>query len=306
MAIAVSAGCNSQAARRSESHSTGATAKIVDRLNREVTIAQVPRRLVSLSPATTELIFSLESGDLIVGATNYCDYPDAAKTIPRVGSGPMGTISLEAIIGLRPDLVLCKFDTHQPLVEALDRLNIPCIALGPESLEELFEEAGWLGELLGCQDHSQRLVEAMRGRLAKLQEIVNQRWLNNDGLTRHHPRVFYQVWEDPLMTVGHGSFIDQLLELAGFENIVDGSLGRYPRISPELIVERDPEYIFVPSSPTQTIDLDKIFNRSGWQNVTAIRSRQVFVVNGDAISRCGPRMLDALEQIIHATDEPQP
>ncbi len=264
---------------------------IVDRLKRSTHFDATPRRIVSLSPATTELVFALGAGELLVGSTDYCDYPEPAKSIPRVGSGPLGTVSLEAIVGKQPDLVLCKFDTHQPLVESLERLKIAVVAVGPESLEEFFEEARWLGAALNRNEQAEQLIQAMS---AKKEQLATK------SLANRNLRVFYQVWNDPLMTAGKGSFINQLLELAGLENVVDATIGRYPRVSPELVVERDPEIIIVPSSPANPVDLETIYGRPGWQGVSAVKNRRVLVVNSDIISRCGPRMLDALEQIIEA------
>jgi iron complex transport system substrate-binding protein len=263
---------------------------VIDRLGRKVQLSKAPQRLVSLSPATTELLFAIEAGNLLVGSTEYCDYPEAAKAIPRVGSGPMGTISLEAIVQKQPDLVLCKFDTHQPLIESLQRLNIHVLAIGPESLDQLYEEAQWLGALLDRESQSQRLVAGMRGRVAEL----------TSRLDSENPRrkVFYQVWSDPLMSAGPGSFIDELLRLAGLINIVPQTLGRYPRINPELLTQANPDLILLPSSTSAEQDRLNILQRPAWQSVPAVAQRRVHLISGDVVSRCGPRMLDALEQMI--------
>ena len=282
---------SSEASAGATSASSTAPVTIVDRLNRTTRFDSAPRRIVSLSPATTELVFALGAGELLVGSTDYCDYPEQAKSIPRVGSGPLGTVSLEAIVGKQPDLVLCKFDTHQPLVESLERLNIAVVAVGPESLEEFFEEARWLGQALQRNEQAEQLIQSM---------TVRKEQLATKSSANRKLRVFYQVWNDPLMTAGKGSFINQLLELASLENIVDATIGRYPRVSPELVVERDPEIIIVPSSPANPVNLETIYGRPGWQGVSAVKNRRVLVVNSDIISRCGPRMLDALEQIIEA------
>ena len=293
------AGCNSDRNRdtsnlpssKDGAEASSATVTIVDRLNRSTRFESTPQRIVSLSPATTELVFALGAGELLVGSTDYCDYPEQAKSIPRVGSGPMGTVSIEAIVGKQPDLVLCKFDTHQPLVESLERVNIAVVAVGPESLEEFFEEARWLGQALQRNEQAEQLIQSMTARKEQLA---------TKSSANRKLRVFYQVWNDPLMTAGKGSFINQLMELAGLENIVYATIGRYPRLSPELVVERDPEIIIVPSSPANPVNLETIYSRPGWQGVSAVKNRRVHAVNSDIISRCGPRMLDVLEQIIEA------
>lgn len=268
-----------------------------DRLQRKVHVTNPPKRIVSLSPATTELVFALEAGSLLVGATDYCDYPSAALNIPRVGSGPVGTVSLETIVAKQPDMVLCKFDTHQPLIESLDRLEIPVIALGPESLAELFEEATWLGHVLDRQQQADRLIEQMKQRASQLTAMTE-----SPNYTRR--RVFYQVWPEPLMTVGQGAFIDQLLELAGLDNVTKDVPGRYPIISAELVVQRDPEVIIVPASATSPLDVGAIVDRPGWNAIQAVKDRAIYAVDANIISRCGPRMLDAVDQIQAAVGQP--
>ncbi|MFO0943783.1 MAG: helical backbone metal receptor, partial [Pirellulales bacterium] len=261
---------------------------MVDRLNRQVNFESSPKRVVSLSPATTELVFALGAGDLLMGATEYCNFPEQAKKIDRVGSGPVGTVSIESIVAKSPDLVLCKFDTHQPLIDSLERLNIKVIALGPESLVELCEEANWLGELLDRKQQANELIGALKARAKQLQDKVAR--LNAPQKTK----VFYQVWADPLMSVANGSFIDELLGLAGLENIAHDVKGRYPQVSPELVVQRNPDVILVPSPPSKPIDVNSILDRTGWQDVSAIQNKRVYLIDSDIISRCGPRMLDAL------------
>lgn len=271
--------------------------KIVDRLNRHVLFRAAPTRIISLSPETTELLFALDLGSKIVGTTEYCDYPPAAKALPRMGSGPLGTLSREAIIQACPDLVLCKFDAHQPLVQSLERLGIVVLALGPQSLSEMLEEAAWLGQITGHTTQAALLTQQMSERL---RQLTSGPAMSNDD---RRPTVFYQVWHDPLMTVGPGAFVDELLQMAKLRNIVARSATAYPRVSLELLIQEDPDYIIVPRSPSAVIDFDDIAQRPGWENLQAIQNRRVLFVDADRVSRCGPRMLDALEEIIQAVEE---
>ena len=116
-------------------------------MGRSVTFDRAPERVVSLSPSTTELMFALGAGSSIVGATKHCNYPVEALEIPRVGSGTLEGLSREAILALNPDLVLCKWDTHEPLMELFDRVGIQVISLGSETLADLFGEAKLLGRV---------------------------------------------------------------------------------------------------------------------------------------------------------------
>lgn len=273
---------------------------VVDRLGRSVAFAGPARRIVSLSPSTTELLFALGAGGRVVGATSFCDHPAEATEIPRVGSGTLESISREAIVALEPDVVLCKWDNHQPLIEPLEKAGITCVAIGPDSLEQLCEEAVMLGRITGSEPAAAAFTRSMKERLRGLVARVAR------CRTGPPQRVFYEVWDAPLMSAGPSSFIGELLELAGLQNIVHDAAARYPRISDEVVVERNPDVILAPTTHFEVTDVAGIARRPGWGAVNAVRNGRVFLIQGDAVSRCGPRVLDALEEIIdvvHAAPE---
>jgi len=264
----------------------------VDRLKREVRFDATPKRIVSLMPAATELMFAIGAGPQLVGGTKNCNYPHEADALERVGGGTMESISREKIISLKPDLVLCKWDHHQPLMETLAKFNIPALAIGPETLNELFAEATMLGDVTGHAAEAERLIVQMRLRL----EGINRRVRLVPPSKRR--KVFYEVWDDPLMTAGPGSFIGEALRLAGMQNIFEDATGNYPKVSDEVVVARNPDVIFSPSTHASRVSLEKMLQRQGWGAVSAIKQKQVFIVDGDHISRCGPRLLDAIEEMI--------
>ncbi|MCG8650515.1 MAG: helical backbone metal receptor, partial [Pirellulales bacterium] len=267
---------------------------ITDRLDRQVNFAQPAGRIISLSPATTELLFALGLGPSVVGVTKHCNFPPEALKIQRVGGGTLESVSLETIVGAKPDLVLCKWDTHQPLVESLERLQIRTLAIGSQSLEELFEEANWLGQITGRDSEAVELVERMRARRQRLTEVVA-------GVKPDRPiRVFYEVWDEPLMSAGPDSFIGELLTLAGLENIVTDTSIRYPRISAETVLRGNPQLILAPTSHFENVDVETIRARPGWRTIAAVENRRIHLISGDQVSRCGPRLLDALAEIILA------
>lgn len=290
-------GLSSTTDRRSEA--SGETPKnaavtIVDRVGRTVTFEHVPRRIVSLMPSTTELLFAIGAGPSIVGATKHCNYPAEALDVPRVGSGTLEGLSRETILALKPDLVLCKWDTHEPLIELFDRVGIQAIQLGPETLEELFGEARLLGRATGHEQEAEALVNDMSARRDRLVDRVA-------SLEPTHQRtVFYEVWDDPLMTAGPKSFIGELLKMGKMNNVFDDTDVRYPRISSEVVVDRNPDVILAPTNHMKEVDFKRMAARPGWANIRAITNKQVFIINGDEVSRCGPRLLNAFEQMIDA------
>jgi iron complex transport system substrate-binding protein len=111
-------------------------------------------------------------------------------------------------------------------------------------------------------------------------------------------KVFYEVWDDPLMTAGPGSFIGETLDLAGLKNIFFDATTKYPKVSDEVVVARNPDVILSPSTHASQVSIEKLLGRQGWSEVNAVKLKQVYIINGDHVSRCGPRLLDALEEII--------
>jgi iron complex transport system substrate-binding protein len=267
---------------------------IVDRLGRTVQFDAVPTRIVSLSPATTELLFALGLGSSIVGRTDYCDFPTEALKIPSVGSGPLEGINREAILRLQPDLVLCKSDSHEPLIKTFGSLNIPILALGSERFRELCDETTLIASFTHREKEAEQMVDQWKVRL----EVI-KRAVATIGTTER-PRVFYQVWDEPLMTAGPDSFIGELLEIAGLHNIFSDLANRYTRVSTEVVLERDPEVILAPASHSSEVTLESFVRRPGWQEISAVRNHRIHLIDGDRVSRCGPRVLDALEEMIRA------
>ena len=307
LAFVVFSGCKQQTATVSPTSSTTSVTQesnfidtlavgtlAVDRLKREVRFTSIPKRIISLTPATTELMFAIGAGSQLVGATKNCNFPPEAETLTRVGGGTLESVSRETIISLHPDLVLCKWDNHQPLMQTLEQLKIPTLGIGPESLGELFVEASMLGRVTGHIVEADELILQMKRRLETLTSQVK---LIPKSQQR---KVFYEVWDDPLMTAGPGSFIGEVLRLAGMQNIFFDATTNYPKVSDEVVVARNPDVIFSPSTHASRVSIEKLLLRQGWGEVKAVKEKQVYIINGDFVSRCGPRLLDALDEMIRA------
>ncbi len=265
-----------------------------DRLKRTVRFTEAPKRIVSLSPSTTELLYAIGAGEQLVGATEHCNYPAAATKLKRVGGGTLQGISRETILSLNPDLILCKWDSHQPLIEPFERFKVPIMAIGADTLAELYEEAELLGQVTGHAAEASQLIDRMKRRVVALTS-----WVDSVPMDQRR-RAFYEVWDEPLMTAGPKSFIGEMLEMGGMKNIFADTTVRYPRISDEVVLARDPEVILAPSTHRAKVSMEILAKRQGWDRITAVRDRQVFLIDGDQVSRCGPRMLDALEEMIRA------
>jgi iron complex transport system substrate-binding protein len=240
------------------------------------------------------MIFAVGAGDRLVGLTQYCNYPSDALTISRVSSGTIEGVNREAILDLKPDVIFFKADHHQSLIDTFDKFGIPMVGVGAESIQEMFQEALDLGRFLKTETVAEQLVAQMRSELEMQRRRVSS--ISDDA----RKRVFYVVWDDPLMTAGPQSFIGELIGIAKGKNIFDDVKQGYPQISSELVVDRDPQVIIRPSSGDDTNSLDRILGRKGWEGISAIRDKQVRTIDGDQISRCGPRLLQVLPSLIDA------
>ncbi len=272
-------------ALRCGSEPTAITA--VDDASREVHIAQTPQRVVSLAPSITEILFAAGLGDKVVGVTDDCDYPDAAKAKPKVGG--YFTTSLEEILDKNPDLILT--DGYDPVTQQLEGLDIPVLVLQPNDIDGIFKDINLVGKVMNKEKEAASLVDSLQQRLDKVAEI-------KAGATGS-PTVFYEIdATDPTKpwTAGPGSFADILISLAGGSNIVTGG-GSWLQISLEDLLSADPDIIILGDYPYVTPE--QVEARSGvWQDLTAVKLGKVYAVSDPSLtSRPGPRIIDGLEEI---------
>ena len=269
-------------------------ATLTDMLGRQVAVPEGPLRLVSLAPSLTEIVFALGRGDWLVGVTEFCDYPPAARSRPKVGG--TATPNAERIVQLRPSLVLITADGN-PLhtVARLGELGLPVFAVTPESLPGILTSIQVLGRVLRADGAAAGLVQGIQDRVAAVRRAVQG---------RPRPRVLYLVWPDPLVAAGPGTFVNDLLEVAGGENIVRERTVPYPHLGWEEVVGRAPEVILVSAHRDQDRPaaggsaLRTTWSR--WQSIPAVRSGRILEVPSDTILRPGPRVVEGLEELARA------
>ncbi|ABX03704.1 MAG TPA: cobalamin-binding protein [Herpetosiphon sp.] len=267
---------------------------IKDSLGREVTLQAAPSRIVSLAPSNTEILFAVGAGDALVGVTKYCNYPEAAKSIDQIGGFSAKTISLETIVALKPDVVFSGDESQQIVIDALTQANIPVIAIKAETFEAVYQNINLIGQATNHPTEAAQVVAEMQARIdavtAKTSTLAAA-----DKLS-----VFYEVYDEPLMTAGPQTFIGQMLELAGATNIFADVSEEYPEISAEEVVNRQPAVIIGPESHGDKLTIDLIAQRPGWGAIKAVKEGKIVVLNGDMLSRPGPRLADALEALSQA------
>ena len=261
---------------------------LVDSFKRRVTITKAPERIVSLAPGNTEILFALGLGDQVVGVTDHDDYPPEVKT--KQGVGGFSDPSSEKILALKPDLVVVVSE-HQKVVELLDSLAIPSLALDPKNLEQVYGTITLLGQATGRQAKAQEVIAQMKAKLQEITSVVAK------ATTK--PRVCYEVWADPFMTAGPGTFIGDLITLAGGTNIAADATKSYPQYSLEALVDRNPEIVIY---ATAHATAEKIKARKGWSNIPAVKNGRIYGIDQNLVSRPGPRLVQGLEEfarVIH-------
>lgn len=226
-------------------------------------------RIVSLSPAMTEIIFALGAQERLVGVTAYCTYPLEARDIEKVGD--FSNPSIERILGLKPDLVIVNTPEQRRIKLQLEQLGVDVFESSPATLSDIYKEITAIGILLNMQHAAESIVTYME--------------TNIKPRERTKKRVYVELSSRPLITIGSNTFLSQLLELAGGLNIFADSKKAYPVVSPEAVILRDPEIIVV-------LHPGAFGDRIGWKNISAVRTGRVFTgLDQDNLMRPGPRLV---------------
>lgn len=259
--------------------------EVEDDFGNKVTIEKEPLRIVSLAPSHTEILFAIGLGERVVGVSNFCDYPEEAKNKEKVGDS--FNVNVEKIIELSPDLVIQYGQGKEEVNKRLQEAGIKVLSYEPESIEDVINLIDELGKITNS------------GRAAKM-TIVDMMTKRDFILSRvagkERVKVFYEVWDQPLMAAGPGSFIDELINLAGGENIAKDAQGKYPQFDLEQLIERNPD-VYLTAKDREDKTVDSIKARDGYENINAIKNDRVFILDPNIISRPGPRIVDGLELI---------
>ena len=283
--LALCAGCFSQT---ETDNTTGKT--ITDNLGRTVYITDNPQRIVSLAPSVTEILFVLGLEHRIVGVDTNSNYPEAAKTIEKVGDWIPDE---EKIVALNPDLILVSDMTSLNVVTSLEERGLTVVGLAPQTVDGVLQSITLVGSITGTQDAAQKVTDELEQRITAITNITS----SND---LYKPTVYLEYY--PYWTFGPGSFGNDLLVMAGGRNIASDAAAAYVNISSEYIVGRNPEIIIFTVGYTTDTTVEDITGRPGFDTIDAVKNNRIYTIDDDILSRPGPRIVDALEelaQIIH-------
>lgn len=258
---------------------------VEDDAAREVVLSKPAQRIISLAPHITEQLYAVGAGKQLVGAVDYSDYPEAAKKLPRVGG--YSRLDLEAILALRPDLVVgWKSGNDSRQLERLQELGITLYLSEPKALADIAESMRRLATLSGHAEEGEAQAEHFMRTLKRLA-----------AMNRDQPRlrVFYQIWDRPLMTINGEHLISDVIRLCGGENIFAELPALTPKVSTEAVIAADPDMIIASGMAEERPEWLDEWHR--WKSLRAVRKGQLKFIPPDLIQRATPRLLQGAEQM---------
>ena len=271
----------------SSSPTAGGPVTVTDDSGHQVTMSKPAARVVSLAPANTEMAFAIGAGSKLVAGTSYDDYPAAAKKLPKIGD--FASPSVEKIVSFQPDLVLAAGGVQASLRSKLENLGVKVFVVNPSTFDGVMADLTNLGKLMGVSSQAATVVDSMKQQAATIEQKVA-------GLPK--PTVFVEIYSKPLMTAGTGTYIDDMVSLAGGINIGDAAGSGFPSFSEEVLFKDDPAvYISTTGSMASP---GQIAKRDGYDALRAIKDRRVYVLDQNILDRPGPRLIEGLQQLAAA------
>ena len=254
--------------------------QLEDSLGRKLVLSQPAMRVVSLAPHLTEVVFAAGAGDQLVGAVAYSDYPEAAQAVPRVGS--YDNVSVESLVALNPDLVLAWYSGNGPeLIKRVESLGLKVFVFESKTMESVAESLRVVGTLTGNETTAAAAADAFLQQLSHLRDTYS---------TRQEISMYYQIWDEPLMTLNGDHLISDVVKLCGGRNVFADSPVLVSRISVESVIRADPQVIIASgmgeARPEWLDDWRK------WTSMTAVKNKQLYFVPPDVLQRHTPRIIE--------------
>jgi len=265
--------------------------EVTDQAGRVVRIEKMPEKIISLAPSNTEIVFALGLEGELVGVTEYCDYPEAAKDKLKIGG--FSTVDIEKVVEIQPDLILAVNIHKKEVIPELERLGLTVVCLDPTTLEKVLEAITLIGQCTDAEDEASRLVAEMRNRI----EAITSKTANLTEAQK--PRVFVIMWHDPLNSTGPGLRHDIIVKAGGI-NIVGELLSEaYPTVTLEWVIDTNPEVIIagVGMGTGEDLTFQFALNEERLAGVDARIHNRVYQIDLDLFGRPGPRIVQGLEQV---------
>jgi iron complex transport system substrate-binding protein len=266
---------------------SSATQTFMDEVGREVTFPFPPKRIVSLAPNVTEILFGLGLDEEIVGVSIQCNFPEKAKSKIRVGS--YIRLDFEKIVSLNPDLIIATgAGNTRDMVDRLGKLGVQTYVIYPKNFKDILQSIAHIGQVVNREKEARAIIEGMRKRSERVMNLTQ-------GLPR--PKVLMQIGEAPIVTAGKGSFGDDLIRRAGGENIAGKEKEVYPRLGMEEILKRSPEVIVISSMDPKRDYQELLQEWTRWKTIPAVKNGRIYLIDSDLLDRPSPRIIEGLEKL---------
>ncbi len=260
---------------------------LLDEAGRRVEVPLSAKRIISLAPSITEILFALGLRQEIIGVTNFCDYPEEVVTKPRIGG--FVNPDVEKIVSLKPDLVIAIADGNRwDTIRRLSDLGFPIYTVDPNGFDGVIQTIRNMGKITGKAEEATTLVQRMMKKKEKVVTLI--RFLPR-------PAVFFQVGDAPVITVGKGTLANDLIRLAGGRSISENEPLRYPPYSTETILSKAPEIIIFSSMDNRKSYSDLIRRWQTWKGIPAVKSNSIYVIDSNLVDRPAPRIVEGLEAL---------
>jgi len=283
-------GCSTPSLQPTESSATAAPIVLTDGLDKTISLQGPAQRVISLAPSSTEILYAIGAGAQLVGRDTFSDYPEEVKSVTDIGGG-FGELNAEAIIAQKPDLVLASSLTPPEQIKALESLGLTVFALAnPSDFAGMFKSLRSVANLTGHTAEAEALISGLEIRIKAVEEKIQK--------ATERPLVFYELdGTDPNApwTPGPGTFVDNLIRMAGGENLGNRMSSEWAQISIEELINQDPEIILIGDATWGGVTLEDVQSRTGWESLSAIREGRLFTFDDNLVSRPGPRLVDGLE-----------
>ena len=245
-------------------------------------------RIIALSPNMTETIYALGKEDCLVGRSNVCNYPEAAKKKPIAGN--FAKPNVERVISLKPDYIICSALKDKDMIKRFERYNIKVLFLPAKSFDDYFKTLKILGKILNCEEKAEILRKQTKAQLKSFKEAADK--IPEDKKVR----VLFVIWDMPLMTIGRDSFITRMISLAGGVSVTAKHPQGYFTCSLEWILANQPDILVFPKIPS--LRARELVKRPGWKTLKAVKQGRLFYnINPDLLCRMGPRAIEGIKQL---------
>lgn len=288
--LLAASGCGAESAREQG-------IRVIDSRGVEISLESVPRSIISLSPANTEILYALGAGDQIIAVSEYCNYPEDTANKQKIPTGEK--LNVETLIALKPDVVFASnMNAMADQIAQIEQSGIKVVVTEANRLDETYAMIRMIGQAIGKSEAADKLVNGMQESFAALRE---------DARGRAPKSVYVEVspLQYGLWSCGRGTFVQELLDIIGAKNIFDDTEG-WSAVSEEQVIERNPDIIITTLSPLTGIEdpVEEIVGRANWSEINAVKNGRVYMLDSDMLSRPGPRLVDAAQTLAKIMADP--